>query len=80
MLQPNDSLALVAFGHDAQVILPATKLSDRAKIEDVIERVDRHEVDPGGTSMDQGLKLAMDEGRKECPAGNAGTGCDSDRW
>ena len=64
MLQPQDSLALVAFGHDAQIILPSTKLIDRKKIEDVIERVDRHDVDPGGTSMDQGLRLAMEEVEK----------------
>ncbi|HEV8059666.1 MAG TPA: VWA domain-containing protein, partial [Gemmataceae bacterium] len=69
MLQPNDTLALVAFGHDAQVILPATKLSDRDKIEEVIERVDRHDVDPGGTSMDQGLTLAMQEVEKNAGAG-----------
>src|SRR5580700_8514194 len=40
MLKPEDTLAIVAFAHDAQVILPATPLSDKAKIEDVISKVD----------------------------------------
>src|SRR6266508_4075381 len=61
MLQPTDTLAVIAFGHDAQIILPATRLSDRARIQDVLERIDRHDVDPGGTSMDQGLTLAIQE-------------------
>ena len=69
MLQPNDTLALIAFGHDAQVILSATRLSDRSRIQEVIERVDRHDVDPGGTSMDQGLSLALQEIEKNAIAG-----------
>lgn len=69
MLQPNDTLAVVAFGHDAQIILPSTKLSDRARIQDVLERIDRHDVDPGGTSMDQGLTLAIQEVEKNAEPG-----------
>src|SRR5947209_1277489 len=38
------TLSVVAFAHDAQVVLPATPLSDKAKIEDVIDRIDRFDV------------------------------------
>jgi Ca-activated chloride channel family protein len=68
-LKPEDTLSIVAFAHDAQVILPATPLSERETIEDVIGRIDRFEVDPGGTSMDQGIGLGLGEIEK-----NAGTG------
>ncbi len=55
------TLSIVAFAHDAQVVLPATPLTDKAKIEDVIDRIDRFDVDPGGTAMDQGIQLALGE-------------------
>src|SRR5215831_3194833 len=35
-LKPTDTLAIVAFAHNSQVVLPATPLSERAAIEDVI--------------------------------------------
>jgi Ca-activated chloride channel family protein len=60
-LTPADRLAIIAFAHDAQVLLPSTTLAQKEKIEDVIERIDRFEVDPGGTSMDQGIALGMGE-------------------
>jgi len=60
-LKPEDHLAIVAFAHDCQVVLPATPLSDKAKIEDVISRIDRFDVDPGGTSMDQGIEMGLAE-------------------
>jgi Ca-activated chloride channel family protein len=60
-LNPDDTLAIVAFAHDAQVILPSTRLSEKDKIEDVLGRIDRFEVDPGGTSMDQGIALGLGE-------------------
>src|SRR5438309_9237165 len=50
-LRPDDMLAVVAFAHNAQVVLPATSLRDRAKIEEVIDRIDMYDVDAGGTSM-----------------------------
>jgi len=68
-LKPDDTLSIVAFAHDAQVILPATPMSEKEKIEEVISRIDRFEVDPGGTSMDQGIALGLGEIDK-----NAGTG------
>ena len=60
-LKPTDTLAIIAFAHDSEVVLPPTPISDRAKIENVIERVDQFSVDPGGTAMDQGIKMGMDE-------------------
>jgi Ca-activated chloride channel family protein len=68
-LRPADSLAVVAFAHNAQVVLPSTPLSERLKIEDVIARIDMFDVDPGGTAMDEGIRLGMAEVAK-----NAGDG------
>jgi Ca-activated chloride channel family protein len=68
-LRPDDTMAIVAFAHDAQVVLPSTKLSDRAAIEDVINRIDLFNVDPGGTAMDQGIALGMSEVEKSVGAG-----------
>jgi Ca-activated chloride channel family protein len=68
-LKPDDTLAIVAFAHNAQVILPATPLSDKDKIVDVIQRVDMFDVDPGGTSMDQGISLGLDEIDKNLAGG-----------
>jgi Ca-activated chloride channel family protein len=68
-LKPEDTLAIIAFAHDAQVVLPATPISDRARIEEVIDRIDRFEVDPGGTAMDAGIQLGLEEVEK-----NLGTG------
>lgn len=60
-LKPADTLTIVAFAHNAQVILPPTEIADMAKIEDVIQKVDMFDVDPGGTAMDQGISLALGE-------------------
>jgi Ca-activated chloride channel family protein len=68
-LQPTDTLALVAFAHNAQVVLPSTPVSERAQIEDHINRIDTFDVDPGGTAMDQGMQLAMDELAKSAGPG-----------
>jgi Ca-activated chloride channel homolog len=68
-LKPDDSLAIVAFAHNAQVILPATSLAEKAKIEDVIKRIDMFDVDPGGTSMDQGMEMGMAEVEKNVGPG-----------
>jgi Ca-activated chloride channel family protein len=68
-LKPDDTLAIVAFAHNAQVLLPPTTIAEKAKIEDVIDKVDMFDVDPGGTAMDQGIELALSEVEK-----NAGTG------
>jgi Ca-activated chloride channel family protein len=63
-LSPDDSLAIVAFAHNALTLLPATPISEKDKIEDVIRRIDMFDVDPGGTSMDEGMRLALDEVEK----------------
>src|SRR5438045_2636733 len=53
-LKPDDSLAVVAFAHNAQRVLEPTNIPDKAKIEDVIQKIDMFDVDPGGTATDQG--------------------------
>jgi Ca-activated chloride channel family protein len=68
-LRPEDTLAIIAFAHNAQVVLPATSLAERAKIEDIIERIDMYDVDPGGTCMDQGIELGIAEVEKSKAAG-----------
>src|SRR3954464_7458038 len=50
-LKPQDSLAVIAFAHNALTLLPSTPVSEREKIEDVIRKIDMYDVDPGGTSM-----------------------------
>jgi Ca-activated chloride channel family protein len=60
-LKPDDTLAIIAFAHNAHVVLPPTPISEKAKIEDVIQRIDMFDVDPGGTSMDEGIQLGMGE-------------------
>src|SRR5438132_3074021 len=68
-LRPDDTLSVIAFAHNAQVVLPSTSLAERAKIEEVIDRVDMYDVDPGGTCMDQGIALGMAEVEKGMAAG-----------
>jgi Ca-activated chloride channel family protein len=68
-LAPEDTLAVVAFAHDAHVVLPATSLAEKGKIEEVIRRIDRFDVDPGGTSMDLGLALGLSEVEKHSGPG-----------
>jgi Ca-activated chloride channel family protein len=68
-LRPTDTLALVAFAHNSQLVLPSTSLSDRARIEEVIDKIDMFDVDPGGTAMDEGMRLGLSEVEK-----SAGTG------
>jgi Ca-activated chloride channel family protein len=68
-LKPDDTISIVAFAHNAQVVLPPTKLSDKDKIVDVINRIDMFEVDPGGTAMDQGISLGLGEVEQHAGAG-----------
>jgi Ca-activated chloride channel family protein len=68
-LKPEDTLALVAFAHNSQLVLPATSLADKAKIEEVIDRIDMFDVDPGGTAMDEGIRLGLSEVEKNVGAG-----------
>jgi Ca-activated chloride channel family protein len=68
-LRPKGTLALIAFAHNALVLLPPTPLAQKDRIEDVIRRIDGFEVDPGGTAMDEGLALAVREVEKQAGAG-----------
>src|SRR5262249_48908415 len=68
-LKPTDSLAVIGFAYNALVLLPSTSLSDKTKINDTIDKVDMFDVDPGGTSMDQGIQLGMDEVKKQPQGG-----------
>ena len=63
-LKPDDTLAIIAFANNALTLLPATPLADKAKIEDVIRKIDMYDVDPGGTAMNDGMRLALDEVEK----------------
>lgn len=60
-LKPDDTMTVVAFAHNALVLLPPTKISEKDKIEDVIRKVDMFDVDPGGTAMNDGMRLSLDE-------------------
>jgi len=61
LLRPTDHLCLVAFGHEAAVVLPPTPLVERDRIAEVIRTLDRQEIDPGGTAMEAGLRLAAEQ-------------------
>jgi Ca-activated chloride channel family protein len=61
LLRPSDTLTIVAFAHSAAVVLPPTPLTQLATIEKTINTIDRFEIDPGGTTMDQGLQLALEQ-------------------
>jgi Ca-activated chloride channel family protein len=61
LLRPSDTLTIVAFAHTAAVVLPPTPLTQLPTIEKTINTIDRFEIDPGGTAMDQGLSLALDQ-------------------
>jgi Ca-activated chloride channel family protein len=63
-LKPDDSLALIAFANGAQMVLPATKLADRAAIEEKIQIIDRCHDDPGGTTMDEAIAMGLAEVEK----------------
>ena len=68
-LNPSDTLAIVAFAHNCQVLLPPTPISEKAKIEDVMQKVDMFDVDPGGTAMDEGIRAGMGEVEKTLGGG-----------
>jgi Ca-activated chloride channel family protein len=63
-LKPEDTLAVIAFAHDAQVVLPSTRMAERDAVEDVIHQIDTFAVDPGGTAMDKGIALGLQEVEK----------------
>lgn len=61
MLNADDSISIIGFGYNASVLLPPTKIAEKEKIVDVIRKIDMFDVDPGGTAMDEGMALAMQE-------------------
>ncbi len=61
LLRPSDTLTIVAFAHTAAVALPPTALTQLPAIEKTINTIDRFEIDPGGTAMDQGLSIALEQ-------------------
>jgi Ca-activated chloride channel family protein len=63
-LKADDTLCIVAFAHNALVLLPPTPISEKDKISEVIDKVDMYDVDPGGTAMNDGMRLALDEVEK----------------
>src|SRR5581483_8321885 len=63
-LKPEDTLSIIAFAHNALTLLPPTKIADKDKIEEVIRKIDMYDVDPGGTAMNDGMRLALDEVEK----------------
>lgn len=69
MLKPEDNLSIIAFAHGAHVMLPSTQMTDRAAIDDVINRIDMFDVDPGGTTMDEGMRMGREELGKNAGAG-----------
>jgi Ca-activated chloride channel family protein len=68
-LRPEDTLAIVAFAHNARLLLPPTPLTEKGKIEDVLRRIDTFDVDPGGTALDEGLALALEAVGPQAGAG-----------
>jgi len=63
-LRPEDTLAIVGFAYNAKVLLPPTSIAEKDKIEDIIDRIDQFDIDGGGTAMDEGMRLAIDEVEK----------------
>lgn len=67
-LRPTDTLTVVAFAHNADVVLPPTSLADLEMVMNTLKTIDRFEIDPGGTAMDEGIKLALEQlGKQQEP-------------
>ena len=63
-LKPEDRLSIVAFDHQAQVIVPCQQVTDPT---DIFARIDKLQA-AGGTAIDAGIKLGITqllEGRQE---------------
>ncbi len=58
-LKPTDRIALIAFGNGAEVVLPPTPAAETAKIEETLRRIDMFSVDQAGTTMDEGIRAAL---------------------
>jgi Ca-activated chloride channel family protein len=60
-LKPTDTLTIVAFANNALVVLPPTTLAEKDKIESAIRNIEMNDIDPGGTAMNDGMRIALDE-------------------
>ena len=58
-LKPEDTVSIVAFAHNAQTVLESVKVAEKEKIESTIDSIDMFDVDPGGTSMNEGIEHGM---------------------
>ncbi|OCR02206.1 hypothetical protein BCD67_06210 [Oscillatoriales cyanobacterium USR001] len=56
-LKPSDRLSVIAFDHKAKVIVPNQQIEDPASIKRQIEKLRS----AGGTAIDEGLKLGIEE-------------------
>ncbi len=56
-LKPGDRLSVVTFDHQAKVIIPNQVIEDRVKIKRQIDKLRSG----GGTSIDEGIKLGIEE-------------------
>ncbi len=60
-LKPDDTMTLVAFANNALVCLPPTPIAEKEKIENAIRNIEMNDIDPGGTAMNDGMRIALDE-------------------
>lgn len=63
-LKPEDTMTIVAFANNALVCLPPTKFAEKEKIENAIRNIEMNDIDPGGTAMNDGMRIALDEVEK----------------
>ncbi|MGF1460664.1 MAG: VWA domain-containing protein [Leptolyngbyaceae cyanobacterium] len=56
-LSEQDSLSIIVFDHQAKVLVPLQSVSDRDRIKDKINRLKPS----GGTAIDEGMKLGIEE-------------------
>ncbi|HZU38565.1 MAG TPA: VWA domain-containing protein, partial [Gemmataceae bacterium] len=49
---------------------PATSLADKDRIKEFIDRIDMFDVDPGGTAMDEGMRLGLNEVERNAKPGH----------
>ena len=59
-LKPTDRLALIAFANGAEVVLPFTAAAEAATIAATLDRIDGFNVDQAGTTMNEGLRKALE--------------------
>jgi Ca-activated chloride channel family protein len=63
-LKPHDTLAVVAFGSNAALAMASSPIGDKSRVKDVIQRIDMYHADPGGTTMEEGMSMGLEEVEK----------------